>query len=615
MNFKTKIIGSVVVPTIILISIASMGLALSSHQKKQADVKEKVLSSINQTVLLLNESDSMMMDRTVSAMSVLKHLTYAGGKPSAKKVIAVAPGVLAPNIYFGRRAQALNFRIVDKLVKLVGGSATIFSKSGDSFVRIATNIKKPDGSRAVGTVLDPSGPAYAALQKGQGFEGVVDILGTPFFTSYQPILDKQKKLIGIYYVGYKAQLSSIQSAVGATKILEGGFLAVLDAAGKVRFISKGVDPEKTAQLVRSDHEGWTFVSQEVPGWNYKVYAAYKESELRSEMLSSALWILGGGLTVSVLLAALLASLLESSVLTPLGGSPHEASAIAERIRSGDLTSESRVRRKKGLLSTMDDMNESLTGVVGEVRAASTRIATASSQISEGSDDLQERTQQQAASLEETAVNMEELTATVRQTLDSTVVASKKAELALKVADRGVENMKHVIEIMSAVGAASKKVSDITGVIEGIAFQTNILALNAAVEAARAGEQGRGFAVVATEVRNLAKRSAEAAKEISLLIATSVSRVDDGFKAAATAGETMEEIVVAIKDNSRRMSEIASACAEQSSGIEGVNRSIIQIDEATQKNAALAEETSAAAEEMQEQADELLRSVNFFKLKE
>jgi methyl-accepting chemotaxis protein len=259
------------------------------------------------------------------------------------------------------------------------------------------------------------------------------------------------------------------------------------------------------------------------------------------------------------------------------------------------------------------MNESLAGIVFEVRGSTDSITTAAQEIAQGNADLSQRTEEQASSLEETASSMEELTSTVRQNAENAKQANQLAVNASDIAVKGGKVVNEVVETMSSISASSKKIVDIISVIDGIAFQTNILALNAAVEAARAGEQGRGFAVVASEVRNLAQRSAAAAKEITALIDDSVNKVDSGSKQVDQAGATMAEIVQAVKRVTDIMSEIAAASNEQSSGIEQVNKAITQMDEVTQQNAALVEEAAAAAEAMQGQSEVLMQAVSVFKL--
>ncbi|WP_280757391.1 methyl-accepting chemotaxis protein [Polaromonas sp. CG_23.6] len=304
-----------------------------------------------------------------------------------------------------------------------------------------------------------------------------------------------------------------------------------------------------------------------------------------------------------------------SIEKSIGGEPDYAAGIAGSIAAGDLAVDVKTRPgdSSSLLFAMKTMRDSLSKVVGEVRQGTDTIATASSQIAAGNLDLSSRTEQQASSLEETAASMEELTSTVKQNADNARQANQLAASASGVAVKGGQVVAQVVDTMGAINASSKKIVDIIGVIDGIAFQTNILALNAAVEAARAGEQGRGFAVVAAEVRNLAQRSAAAAKEIKTLIGDSVDKVEEGSQQVAQAGRTMDEIVDSVKRVTDIMAEITAASQEQTQGIEQINQAITQMDQVTQQNAALVEEAAAAAQSLQEQAAGLSQVVSVFRL--
>ncbi|NVM76769.1 methyl-accepting chemotaxis protein [Duganella sp. SG902] len=297
----------------------------------------------------------------------------------------------------------------------------------------------------------------------------------------------------------------------------------------------------------------------------------------------------------------------------LGGEPAEVAKVAGKIAGGDLTVDVAVRQNddRSVLYAMKSMRDSLGGIVGQVRSGTDLIATASAQIASGTQDLSARTEQQAGALEETASSMEQLTSTVKQNADHTRQANELARSASTVAQKGGAVVDEVIGTMGAINESSGKIADIIGVIDGIAFQTNILALNAAVEAARAGEQGRGFAVVASEVRTLAQRSATAAKEIKQLIDESVSKVGAGARQVDEAGVTMREIVASIQRVTDIMADIQAANSEQSTGIEQINQAIIQMDQVTQQNAALVEESAAASEAMQEQARRLAELVSVF----
>lgn len=317
--------------------------------------------------------------------------------------------------------------------------------------------------------------------------------------------------------------------------------------------------------------------------------------------------------IAVTLGATLAFVLTNSITRPI----KRAVGLAEQVAAGDLTADINASSKDEigrLLSALKRMNSNLLKTVTEVREGTDTIVTASQQIAVGNQDLSSRTEQQASSLEETASSMEELTSTVRQNAENAREANMLAQTASGVAVRGGDVVSQVVETMASINESSKKIADIIAVIDSIAFQTNILALNAAVEAARAGEQGRGFAVVASEVRNLAQRSAAAAKEIRTLISDSVSKVSTGGQLVEQAGNTMQEIVQSITRVTDIMSEIASASAEQTVGIEQVNEAITQMDAVTQQNAALVEEAAAAAESLQDQASSLAALVTTFKVK-
>ncbi|HJV70806.1 methyl-accepting chemotaxis protein, partial [Ideonella sp.] len=289
-----------------------------------------------------------------------------------------------------------------------------------------------------------------------------------------------------------------------------------------------------------------------------------------------------------------------------------AREVAMAIAHGDLTRRIDVSGKDetaDLLRALAHMQQSLSGLVGQVRQASENIHTASNEVASGNTDLSGRTEQAASSLQQTASSMEQLTSTVRQSADSATQASQLAGTASAVAQRGGEAVSQVVTTMEEINHASRKIGDIIGVIDGIAFQTNILALNAAVEAARAGEQGRGFAVVATEVRTLAQRSAAAAKEIKALIDDSAGKVDTGSKLVDQAGATMHEVVTSVQRVADIMSEISAASLEQTSGIEQINLAIGQMDQVTQQNAALVEEAAATAELLREQSGKLTQAVS------
>jgi methyl-accepting chemotaxis protein len=320
------------------------------------------------------------------------------------------------------------------------------------------------------------------------------------------------------------------------------------------------------------------------------------------------------IAAAVVLASLAgAAYISATITRPIDAAVH----VAQTVSAGDLRSliEVETTDETGkLLLALKQMNDSLTGIVGEVRIGTDAIATASGQIAAGNLDLSSRTEEQASSLEETAASMEELTSTVKQNAENARQANALALSASEVASKGGAVVAQVVDTMSTINDSSRRIADIITVIEGIAFQTNILALNAAVEAARAGEEGRGFAVVAGEVRSLAHRSASAAKDIKALISDSAEKVESGSRLVDEAGQTMGEIVASVRRVTDIMNEILAATLEQSAGIEQINQAVVQMDDVTQQNAALVEEAAAASDAMQKQAGRLAEVVSVFRLR-
>jgi len=536
-----------------------------------------------------------------------------------------------------------DFGAVDKFTKDTGGVATVFARQGDDFARITTSLKKQDGTRALGTLLGTGHPAYKLMLAGQSYTGPAILFGTPYMTHYEPIKDSSGAVVGIFFIGNDVTLqqAALEKQIADVRFFATGGAYVIEANGnpaEARFLvhptAKGkrvleVFPqaEKFLAALTSRPQGrmaeampllsnasgqrWAVFQKTETGQQWvvaEVSAAEAMAQFWSNM--SIIWALLAA--TAVLLGVALYFAIHRAVSKPLG----ELTAAVTAVARGDLTQAFQSGRRDEI-GVLVGETEALRGrylnALLQVRQAAESISTASAEIASGNQDLSQRTEETASNLQTTASSMAQLTGTVQHSADSAQQANALAASAAEVAARGGAVVGEVVTTMNEINLSSRKIADIISVIDGIAFQTNILALNAAVEAARAGEQGRGFAVVASEVRSLAGRSAEAAKQIKALINASVEKVDSGSKLVVAAGDTMSEIVASVKKVSDIMAQISAAAAEQSTGIGRVNVAVGELDQMTQQNAALVEQSAAAAESLREQAQRLEQAVSVFQL--
>ncbi|AMP36285.1 methyl-accepting chemotaxis protein [Ralstonia solanacearum] len=565
----------------------------------------------------------------------------------ATQTVEVA-GKPTPAFKSGDTVMNLNFIVPDKFFARTGGTiATVFARTGDDFVRVTTSLKKENGERAIGTLLDRAHPSYKALMAGESFRGLAWLFGVPYMSKYEPVRDAAGKVVGALYVGVdvRAELALLKDKIRSHGIGRTGGYFVIDGKagadqGKV-LIDRDQGREGKNLLDAKDADGLAWVREMIerkdgmlrhtladtegsparerftvftqyPDWKLVIAGTAYVNELEADLVSARNRFLLLGLALGVLLAGGLFWMLRRAVSTPQA----EVVSVARRVAAGDLTHRFSATRRDEigqLMHAINGVGDGLSGIVDKVRASASTIASSTGQIAAGNVDLSARTEAQAGNLERTASSIEQLAATVRQNADSAQHAHDMVQSASQAANAGGQTVERLVGTMSGIHATAQKIADITGIIDGIAFQTNILALNAAVEAARAGEQGRGFAVVAGEVRSLAQRSAAAAKEIKELISRSVQEVQAGNEAARGAGEAMQDIVTRVERIAGIMGEISHASREQSQGIEEVNRAVTSMDEVTQQNAALVEEAAAAAESLRQQAQELRGAVDVFRL--
>ncbi len=461
-------------------------------------------------------------------------------------------------------------------------------------MRVSTNVKRPDGSRAIGTPLDPAGKAIARLRRGEGFEGLVDILGLPFLTAYQPLKDATGETVGAAYVGYPlTSLDRVAAMIGRAHILEHGFVALEDARHRVRFHTDGVSEAAITESLGTPTADWVVERRAFEPWGFTVVAAYPRRDL-----SAPVWRVRSSVAVASLaafgvMALAVAVIVRRRVLDPL----RAFHGVLSRVADGDLRPEapiSQSRELQELGAMLNVTTRTLREAVAEIQRTTGAISQATQAIVTENTELSMRTETQAASLEETAASLAQFAQTVGSTATSAQSVASATRQAEASASAGRAQMLELVESMGRITVSSRRVVEVVGIVDEIAFQTNLLALNAAVEAARAGDQGRGFAVVAAEVRALALKSGEAAREIRSQVNGSVSQATTGQQVAVRAGDAIGAVVADIRRAAQASDQIAGVTGDQSRGVEEINSAVSQMDQVTQRNAAMVQQAAAAA---------------------
>ncbi|WP_172821327.1 Cache 3/Cache 2 fusion domain-containing protein [Burkholderia pseudomallei] len=607
--------------------------------------------------------DEALTAEASRAMTLFASFLPAGYALDAARTIDVA-GVATPALTAGGQTLNLDFSIPDQFLQKSGAIATIFVRRGDDFVRVTTSLKKQDGSRAIGTLLDRKGPAYAPLVAGRTYTGLATLFGKRYITQYKPIADASGAIVGALFVGIDvgAEMRLVENGIRQLKIGEHGYYFVLDASDGPARGTLLVHPARAgqraddaaapyAQMLAAKEGQLSYTSTDaaagddgprakfvsfvtVPQWQWLVGGIAIDDEVMADMRATRNRFAAIGCAFVLAFAALFVAVVKRVVSRPLDAAAH----ASERFAAGDLSVRIGAHDKHDkhgkhdardgaarppasgrsdeigrLVRAVDGIGDGLARIVAQVRRGAADIAHGTVTIAAGSSDMAARIATQASSVEQTAASMEQITAAVQQNADHAAQASALATGASSAATTGGAAVQRVVATMGDIQGVARRIAEITGVIEGIAFQTNILALNAAVEAARAGEHGRGFAVVASEVRALAQRSAAAAKEIDALVGESATTAEHGFRIAEDARAAMQDIVARVDQVRAIIAEISAASREQSSGIEQVNLAVTQIGAATQQNATLIADAERAAAALRDEAAQLAHAVSVFRL--
>lgn len=537
--------------------------------------------------------------------------------------------------------------LVDSMASMTGARFTVFAKQGDEFYRVSTSLLDDKGARSVGTKLDKSTPAYKSAIQGKPYTGLVRLFGKEYMSHYEPLYNAKKEMIGMTLSGmdFSDLMSEYKQAISNLKIEETGYYFVVNSDKTSPEYGNVVLPpslEGVNMLNVTDNDGnlmirdmlekekgvmsYVWSSPEtgeaeprekiaayvtIPEWNWMIGGGTSLSEFTGHVSDMIKLFAALGLAGLIAVSALWLALIRKMVSKPI----HEVIDAADAIAAGDLTGRIRSQRTDEighLVAAINQINDGITSAVNSVRENAQAVAGASTQMANSNAELSARTESQAAALTQTAASTEEMEATVKQNADNAQAANQLANQAADVVKRGSDVVGVAVDTMQGIHQSSKKIEEIVGVIDSIAFQTNILALNAAVEAARAGEQGKGFAVVASEVRNLSARSAAAAKEIKDLIQDSVSRVEQGTLQVNEVGATMQDIMQSITRVNDIMGEISTASNEQSDGVGQIAQAISQIDGVTQQNVSQVEQMSQATQQLRDQAEALVNAVAAFK---